>query len=310
MPDILITEFMQEAQVERIKQSFDCEYVPDLVSRQDDIPALMKGVRGLIVRNATQVRGAVLEAADNLECVGRLGVGLDNIDLDDCKARGIAVYPATGANSDSVAELALGAIFVMFRKAYHSSDLVADGKWPRLEMMGREIQGKTVGIIGLGWAGAALAWRVRGCGMKRIAFDPYKDPNDPIWAKHNIERAETLDDLLAVSDAVSIHVPLTDDTRNLIDAAAIAKMKDKAVLLNLSRGGIVDEQAMVDALKSGKLDGAYADVFVEEPVKTPNIFKGVPNLYLTPHIGPRTEEGETKVCSMIADAVMGHLSEK
>ena len=228
--------------------------------------------------------------------------------MDGCGARGIEVYPATGANSDSVAELALGAIYVMFRKAYHATESVAAGGWPRLEMMGREVAGKTCGIIGLGWAGKALAWRVRGCGMKRIAYDPFVSPDDPFWSEYNVDRAETLDELLAVSDAVSIHVPLTDDTRNLINAEAIAKMKDKALLLNLSRGGIVDEQAMVDALKSGKLDGAYTDVFVEEPVKAGNIFEGVPNLYLTPHIGPRTEEGETKVCSMIADAVMNHLN--
>lgn len=308
MPDILITEFMQEEQVERIKQSFDAAYMPDLVTRQDDIPALMAGVRGIIVRNQTQVRGALLDAADSLQCVGRLGVGLDNIDTDACAGRGIEVYPATGANSDSVAELALGAIFVMFRKSYLATPDVVAGQWPRLALMGREVAGKTLGIIGLGWAGRALAWRAKGVGMKTIAFDPYLPADHAYWDEYKIGRAATLNELLAASDAVSIHVPLTDETRNLIDADAIAKMKDKALLLNLSRGGIVDEQAMVDGLNSGKLDGAYTDVFVTEPVAAGSIFEGVPNLYLTPHIGPRTEEGETRVCTMIADAVMNHLN--
>ncbi|PIW27422.1 MAG: 3-phosphoglycerate dehydrogenase [Rhodospirillales bacterium CG15_BIG_FIL_POST_REV_8_21_14_020_66_15] len=308
MPDILITEFMDESQVARLAKEYDVSYQPDLVSRQADIPALMAGVRGLIVRNATQVRGPVLDAADRLECVGRLGVGLDNIDMAACKARGIKVFPALGANADSVAELALGAIFVMFRRSFLATPDVVAGKWPRLELMGREVQGKRLGIIGFGATGQALAWRARGCGMSRIVYDPWVVKDDPRWAEFKADRAETLDDLLPQCDAISIHVPLTDDTRNLFNAETIAKMKDRALLLNLSRGGIVDEQALVDALKSGKLWGAFTDVFVEEPLTAPNIFDGVPNFYCTPHVGPRTEEGEGKVSSVTADAVLNCLN--
>jgi (S)-sulfolactate dehydrogenase len=308
MADILITEFMDESQVERLAKDYDVSYQPDLVAEQDKIPALMKGVRGLIVRNATQVRGAVLDAADKLECVGRLGVGLDNIDMDACAARGVKVFPAIGANSDSVAELAMGAIYVMFRRSYLATPDVIAGKWPRIELMGREVQGKTLGIIGMGWTGQALAWRARGNGMLRIGFDPWVKKDDPRWADCKVERAETLDELLPQCDAISIHVPLTDDTRGLFNAATIAKMKDRALLLNLSRGGIVDEQALVDALKAGKLWGAFTDVFVEEPLKSPNIFEGVPNLYCTPHVGPRTEEGESKVSTVTADAVLNCLN--
>ena len=307
MPDILITEFMDETQVDRLAKEYDVSYQPDLVSDQDKIPALMPGVRGLIVRNATQVRGAVLDAADKLECVGRLGVGLDNIDMDACADRGIKVYPAIGANSDSVAELAMGAIYSLFRRAYHSTDAVIAGKWPRLELMGREIQGKTLGIIGLGNAGQALAWRARGNGMRRIAYDPWVAADDPRWDDCKVERAETLDELLPECDAVSVHVALTDDTTNMFNAETIAKMKDRAILLNLSRGGIVDEQALVDALKSEKLWGAFTDVFVEEPLTHPNIFEGVPHLICTPHIGPRTEEGEGKVSTVTADNVLNCL---
>ena len=171
MPDILITEFMLESEVDRLAKEYDVSYQPDLVSDQDKIPALMPGVRGLIVRNATQVRGAVLEAADKLECVGRLGVGLDNIDMDACADRGIKVYPAIGANSDSVAELAMGAIYSLFRRAYHSTEAVIAGKWPRLELMGREIQGKTLGIIGYGSIGTQLSVLAEGLGMQVLFYD-------------------------------------------------------------------------------------------------------------------------------------------
>ncbi|MEQ8227736.1 MAG: hydroxyacid dehydrogenase [Rhodospirillales bacterium] len=310
MPDILITEFMLESEVDRLAQDYDVAYLPDLVSKQDEIPRHMAGVRGLIVRNATQVRGAVLDAADKLECVGRLGVGLDNIDMDACAARDIKVFPAIGANSDSVAELAMGAIYALLRRSYNSTADVTSGKWPRLELMGREVQGKTLGIIGMGWTGQALAWRARGNGMQRIGFDPWVAKDDPRWADCKVERAETLDDLLPRCDVISVHVPLTDDTRGLFNAQTIAKMKDRAVLMNLSRGGIVDEQALVDALKSEKLWGAFTDVFVEEPLTSPNIFEGVPNLICTPHVGPRTEEGEGKVSSVTADAVLNCLNGK
>ncbi len=308
MPEILITEFMLESQVERIKQRFDTLYLPDLVKNQDEVPSHMAGVRGLIVRNQTQVRGALLEAADSLECVGRLGVGLDNIDMDDCAGRGITVYPAIGANADSVAELAMGAIYALFRGAYLATAETVAGNWPRMELLGREVMGKRLGLLGYGATGRALAWRSRGCGMSRIAYDPFVPTDDESWQQHNTDRAETVDQVLEQADAVSIHLPLTDETRHLIDAEAIAKMKDRALVLNLSRGGIVHEQAMVDGLKSGKLGGAFTDVFEEEPLGPDNIFKDVPNFFATPHVGARTEEAETRVSTMIAEAVMKHLS--
>lgn len=304
MTDILITEFMDESQVERLKKDFSVSYQPDLVNKQDDIPALMKGVRGLIVRNATQVRGKVLEAADKLECVGRLGVGLDNIDMDACKARGVKVFPATGANSDSVAELALGAIFVMFRKSYQATPDTLAGKWPRLALMGREVMGKRLGLVGIGSTGGALAWRAKGVGMSVVGFDPWVAADAPRWKELGIDRVASLDELLPQCDAISVHVPLTADTKDLFNPQTIAKMKDRALLLNLSRGGIINEQALADALKSGKLDGAYTDVFVQEPLKAGSLFDGVPNFYATPHVGARTEEGEARVSTVTADAVL------
>lgn len=303
MPDIIITEAMDERAVDGLRAEFEVLHDPTLTDNLSELARLMPGVPGLIVRNQTQVRGAVLDNADSLLCVGRLGVGLDNIDTDTCTARGIEVFPATGANSDSVAELAIGAIFVLFRDAYHVTDEVTGGGWPRPRMMGREVQGKHLGIAGFGSIGRALAWRALGVGMVVSAWDPYVAADDPRWKESGVHRVATLDDLLPTSDVLSVHVPLTDETRDLIDNAELGRLPDRALVLNLARGGIVNEPALVSALKDGRIGGAYLDVFVTEPLKDGSLFAGVPNLLLTPHVGAKTEEGDERVSTMIADAV-------
>ncbi len=308
MPDILITEFMDGPAVAMLRERFDVAYHPDLQDRQEDIPALMAGVKGLIVRNQTQVRGAVLEAADSLLCVGRLGVGLDNIDMADCGARGVDVFPAAGANSDSVAEMAIGALFVLFRGCYHVTEKTLSGEWPRQSLMGFEVNGKTLGVAGFGSIGRALAWRAKGVGMKVVAWDPYVPADAASWSGAGVERAATMDALLAASDAVSVHVPLNGETRDLIDANAIAKLRKGALVLNLARGGVVNEADLAAGLKSGHLGGAFLDVFDTEPLPAGNIFKDVPNLIVTPHAGARTVEAETRVSNMIANAVADRVS--
>lgn len=308
VPDILITEFMDKPAVTWLQEKFDVAYRPDLVDRPEDIPQFIPGIRGLIVRNQTQVRGAVLEAADSLVCVGRLGVGLDNIDIAACEAKDVRVYPATGANSDSVAELTLGAIFCLLRGTYQVSDEVIDGGWPRMRLMGREVQGKHLGLAGFGAIGQALAWRSTGVGMRVSAWDPYVAADDPRWQKFNVTRVPVLERLIETVDLISLHAPLTDGTRDMINADSIARMKDGAIVLNPSRGGIVNEADLVAALKSGKLGGAFLDVFETEPLGPDNRFRDVPNLLLTPHVGARTREAETRVSRMIAEAVAGHLS--
>lgn len=310
MPDIIITEAMDQRAVDGLAADFDVHYDPSLTDKPDELAAMMPGVPALIVRNQTQVRGAVLQNADSLACVGRLGVGLDNIDTEVCAERGIEVFPATGANSDSVAELALGAIFVLFRDAYHVTDEVIAGGWPRPRMMGREVQEKHLGIAGYGSIGRALAWRAKGVGMKVSAWDPYVAADDARWRDDDVHRVPTLDDLLATSDVLTVHVPLNDETRDLIGGDALAKLPDRALVLNLARGGIVNEPALVDALKAGRIGGAYLDVFTTEPLKDGSLFDGVPNLLLTPHVGAKTEEGDERVSSMIADAVRDCLEKR
>lgn len=307
MTDIIITEYIDPKALAILEPDFDLHYDQDLWNKPDELASLMPGVPGMIVRNATQVRGAVLDNADVLKCVGRLGVGLDNIDMDGCAARDVAVYPATGANSDSVAELAIGGMFVMLRDAYDATQKVINGDWPRMQMMGREVMGKTLGIVGLGAIGQALAWRAKGLGMALIAWDPYINADDPRWDEHNVGHVATLDELVASADVISVHVPLNDETRDIFDAAMIAKMKPDALLFNLARGGIVNEADLVAALNNKQIAGAFLDTFDIEPLAADNIFKDVPNLMLSPHVGARTIEADDRVCTMIANAVSKHL---
>ncbi|MEQ8320062.1 MAG: hydroxyacid dehydrogenase [Rhodospirillales bacterium] len=307
MTDIVITEFIDPGALERLKSEFDVHYDVELWDQPEAIADALQGASGLIVRNQTQVRGVVLESADSLKCVGRLGVGLDNIDTEACKAKGIEVFPATGANSDSVAELAIGGLFVMFRDAYHVTDEVISGGWPRMRMMGREVAGKTLAIIGFGSIGKALAWRARGVGMTVTAWDPYIDISDKVWAEHGVEPRPDLEAVIADADAVTVHVPLTDETRDMFDTEMMSKMKSDAYLLNLARGGIINEKDLVAALKAGTIGGAFLDTFDVEPLKADNLFKDVPNLLLTPHAGARTVEADDRVSNMIADAVANCL---
>lgn len=307
MTDIIIAEYIDPKALAILEPDFDIHYDQDLWKKPDELAALMSGVPGLIVRNATQVRGDVLGNADVLKCVGRLGVGLDNIDMDECATRGISIYPATGANSDSVAELAIGGMFVMLRNAYHATQTVIDGHWPRMQMMGREVMGKTLGIVGLGAIGKALAWRGKGLGMTLVAWDPYIGADHPAWEEHGVGRAATLGELVEVADVISVHVPLNDETRNLFDTAMIAKMKPDAILFNLARGGIVNEDDLVAALKEKRIGGAFLDTFDVEPLAADSIFKDVPSLMLAPHVGARTVEADDRVCTMIANEVANHL---
>lgn len=306
MPEIVITEFMDEAAVSRIKARHDTLYDPALVDRPDELPGLLSTTRALIVRNRTQVRGVLLEAAPRLRCVGRLGVGLDNIDVAACKANGIAVFPATGANDLSVAEYVIANAMTLLRGAYLSTADVVDGKWPRQKLIGRELAGRTMGLVGFGAIAREVGWRAQALGMSVVAYDPLLDAAHPAW---QLARNVSLDGVLDLADVVSLHVPLTDQTRDMIGAPQLAAMKPGAVLINAARGGVVDEAALAEALKSGRLGGAALDVFATEPLTAEDgaKFAGIPNLILTPHIAGVTEESNVRVSELIADMVLAHL---
>ncbi len=299
MTDIVISEFMDEAAVEDLRRDFAVTYDKGLVDRPDELARLAADARALIVRNRTQVRGALLAAGGKLEAIGRLGVGLDNIDVETCRARGIEVLPATGANDIAVAEWAVTTILMLLRGAYFASDEVAAGTWPRERLMGREVHGKVLGLVGFGAIARETAARAKALGMTIVAADPFVKPDDPAWTRIGA-RPVDLEALLQEADAVSLHVPLTAETRNLLDTGRLAAMKPGAVVVNAARGGVIDEAALAAALRAGALAGAALDVFDVEPLKAGSPLAGCPNLILTPHVAGVTVESNVRVSSVTA----------
>lgn len=309
MADIVISEFMDEGAVRSLSTDFDVIYDPGLVDRRGDLFDALPGARGLIVRNRTTVDAKLLDASPGLRVVGRLGVGMDNIDLEACRARSVLVRPAIGANADAVAEYVIGAVLALVRGTFLSTDRVLRGEWPRTDMVGLEVATRTLGLVGLGDIARRVAQRGAALGMRIWAHDPYLATGDSAW--ESIKNVD-LETLIAHSDAISIHVPLTEATTGLFNRAAIQSMKRTAVLVNTSRGGIVDEVALVAALRDGRLRGAAIDVYEHEPVDhvMGERFKDVPNLILTPHIAGITEESNVRVSAMTANFVRDALQEE
>lgn len=304
---VVITEFMDAPGVAMLRAAHDVVFEPTLVDDPVRLRELAGTADALIVRNRTQVRGDLLAALTRCKVVGRLGVGLDNIDVPACEARGIAVMPATGANARSVAEWVITTAMMLRRGIYRSTDDVIAGRWPRDALSnGREIGGTRLGLVGFGSIGRVTADLARGVGMEVVAFDTALSVDDPAYAAHHVVPL-SLDDVIASSDVVSLHVPLLDATRHLFDAARIASMKHGAVLVNPARGGIVDEAALVAALKSGHLGGAALDVFVTEPLPASNVFAGCPNLLLTPHTAGPSMESNERVSIVIAEKILQAL---
>ena len=313
MADIVISEFMDETAVKEVLSGFDVLYDPDLVDKPEALRDALGTARALVVRNRTRVDADLLAAAEKLVAVGRLGVGLDNIDLEACKARNVAVYPATGANDVSVAEYVIGTALFLLRGTYYATFEVIAGRWPRSRLIhGREMSGKQLGLVGFGAIAKEVALRGAAMGMRVCACDPHIAADAPAWDQPfgRVERRD-LDGLLATSDVVSLHVPLTAETRTLIDAPRLARMKRNAILINASRGGVVDEAAVATALKENRLGGAALDVFDEEPLPEAKgvVFGGAPNVILTPHIAGLTTESNLRVSTVTAEAIRKHLTQ-
>jgi (S)-sulfolactate dehydrogenase len=300
---VVIAEFMDESAIAALARRFDVRFDAQLVDRREDLLAGLADADALIVRNRTQVDAALLARAPRLRVVGRLGVGLDNIDVAACEAHGIEVIPATGANALAVAEYVVCTVMMLLRGAYHSTAAVAAGKWPRAALgEGRETAGKTLGIVGFGGIGRLVARLAQGFGMKVLAADPAIAPDAAVWRESGVAY-RGLDDLLAESDAVTLHVPLVRETRHLFSAGRLARMKRGAVLVNTARGGVIDEAALAEALAHGHLAGAAIDVFESEPLPAGSPLAGAPNLLLTPHVAGVTRESNERVSSLIATKV-------
>lgn len=308
MAKIIISEFMDAAAVAQLQQTHDVLYDPDLVDQPQDLQQAVSGAQALVVRNRTQVRGELLAALPDSSLVARLGVGLDNIDLPGCEAKHIRVIPATGANALAVAEYVIGTSMLLLRGAYRSGQSMVQGQWPRTALSsGREIHGKTLGLIGLGSIGQHTARLAQALGMNVQAFDAALSADHPVFA-HSGVTPLGLDDLLSSSDVISLHVPLLPSTRHLIDAARLAQIRPGSILINTARGGVVDETAVIAALNSGQLGGAALDVFEEEPLRHGQAFAECPNLVLTPHIAGVTQEANERVSGLIARQLLEALA--
>ena len=307
MRRIVVTEFMDERAVDNLRAKHEVIYDPKLVDARAELLALVGDVDALIVRNRTQVNAEVLEHAPRVRVLGRLGVGLDNLDMAVCASRGIEVIPATGANADAVAEYVLLAAGLLLRGAFFVSADTGAGRWPRGRLSeGCELGGRTLGIVGFGSIGQVVAAKARAFGLNLVACDPQLPVDAPAWKALGVRR-RSVDELLAESDIVTLHMPLVVDTRGFMSKARMLRMKRGALLINTARGGIVDEAALAALVKGGHLGGAAIDVFEREPLPAGSPLAGLPNVLLTPHIAGVTQESNVRVSGMIAERVLASL---
>lgn len=254
----------------------------------------------LVVRSATTVTGDLLTSAPRLKVVGRAGVGVDNVDVAAASARGIAVFNAPGANTNAAAELTIGLLLSVARRIPSADASLRSGEWDRAAFKGVELKGKVLGLIGAGRIGGEVALRCRAFGMGVVVYDPYltEARAEEIGARL-VELGEVLDD----ADFISIHVPLNDETRGIVGEDALGRMKATAFVVNASRGGVIDEDALAAALAAGVIAGAALDVFEDEPLPPDSALRDAPNLVLTPHLGASTDEAQVGVATEVAEKI-------
>ena len=303
MSSIFISEFISAPALALLRNHHHVTYEPESYQQRATLIASLQHVEGLIVRNLTQVNAELLAAAPNLKVVGRLGVGLENIDLPACAGRNIKVIPATGANAESVAEYVLGAAIALSRGFLPATQQTLAGAWPRPRFSAcYELAGKTLGIVGFGSIGRVVFQKANAFGLQCVAYDPLLT-GDAVEIGPNQIPLLTLDALLARSDVVSLHLPFLPATKNLFSHLTLDRMKQGSFLINTARGGIVDEEALAERLRTGRIGGAALDVFESEPAKNLSHFSGLENLILSPHIGGVTVESNERVSLLIATEV-------
>jgi D-3-phosphoglycerate dehydrogenase len=303
-PKVLISDALSEAAVQIFKdRGIDVDFQPNLGKDKDKLAEIIGNYDGLAIRSATKATAKILEKATKLKVIGRAGIGVDNVEIPAATAKGIIVMNTPFGNSITTAEHAITMMLALAREIPAADASTQAGKWEKNRFMGVEITAKTLGVIGCGNIGSIVADRALGLRMKVIAFDPFLSPER---AKDiGVEKVE-LEDIFKRADFITLHTPLTDKTKNIIDAAAIAKMKKGVRIVNCARGGLVDEQALADALKSGQVAGAAFDVFSEEPA-TKNVLFGLPNVICTPHLGASTTEAQENVALQVAEQMSDYL---
>ena len=299
MKKVIVTDALQEVGIEALRQEgLSVEVVSTLP--EADLCARIADAHGLIVRSATKVTARVIEAARALEVVGRAGAGVDNIDVEAASERGIIVMNTPGANTIAVAEHTVGLLLAMARKLPQAHGALKGGRWEKERFAGVELYNKVLGIIGLGRIGAEVARRALGLRMQVIAYDPYLTAEA---AQRIGAEVVELDQLLQRADFVSIHVPLTAETRHFLGAGEFAKMKDGVRVINCARGGVISETALVEAIRKGKVAGAALDVFEKEPLPADHPLLGLDQVVLTPHLAASTEEAQSGVALAIAKQI-------
>ncbi|MDD7911927.1 phosphoglycerate dehydrogenase [Pseudovibrio exalbescens] len=303
-PKVLISDKLSPAAVEIFKErGCEVDFLPDVGKDKEKLAEIIGQYDGLAIRSATKVTEKILAAADNLKVIGRAGIGVDNVDIPAATTKGVIVMNTPFGNAITTAEHAIAMMFAVARQLPAADTSTQAGKWEKSKFMGTEITSKTLGLIGCGNIGSIVADRAIGLKMRVVAFDPFL--SDERAQDIGVEKVD-LDTLLARADFITLHTPLTDKTRNIIDAAAIEKMKKGAYLINCARGGLVDEVALRAGLDSGKIGGAAVDVFVEEPAKENPLF-GAPNVVCTPHLGASTTEAQENVALQVAEQMADYL---
>ncbi|MEM8657562.1 MAG: phosphoglycerate dehydrogenase [Pseudomonadota bacterium] len=306
MAKVLISDKLSDAAVQIFRDNgVEVDFQPDLGKSPDKLAEIIGNYDGLAIRSATKVTADLIAKATNLKVVGRAGIGVDNVDIPAASARGIVVMNTPFGNSITTAEHAIAMMFAVARQIPAADASTQAGKWEKSRFMGSEITGKTLGLIGAGNIGSVVASRALGLKMKVVAFDPFLSSDRAV--EMGVEKVEKLEDLLKRADFITLHLPKTEKTANLLSAEMIPHIKPGARLVNCARGGLVDEDAVAEALKSGQLAGAAFDVFAVEPDTESPLF-GLPNVVCTPHLGASTREAQENVALQVAAQMSDYLT--
>ncbi len=303
-PKVLVSDKLSETAVQIFRdRGIDVDFMPDLGKDKDKLAEVIGQYDGLAIRSATKVTPTILEKADKLKVIGRAGIGTDNIDKDAASKKGVIVMNTPFGNMITTAEHAIAMMFAVARQIPEASTSTHAGKWEKSKFMGIELTNKTLGVIGAGNIGGIVCERALGLKMKVIAYDPYLGEEKA--AQMGVEKVE-LDELLARADFITLHVPLTDQTRNVLSRENLAKTKPGVRIVNCARGGLVDEEALAEMLQSGHIAGAAFDVFSVEPAKDNPLFN-LPNVVCTPHLGAATTEAQENVALQVAEQISNYL---
>jgi D-3-phosphoglycerate dehydrogenase len=301
---ILISDNLSKHGIDLLRSHEQVQVDVKVGLKPEELKKIMGDYQALIVRSETKVTADILSGADKMKVIGRAGTGVDNIDVPVATAKGIIVMNAAAGNSVTTAEHTISLLMSLARKIPQAHRKLKEGKWDKKSFIGVELAGKTLGVIGLGNIGKIVAARALGLAMKIVAYDPFISKE--IAAKAGIELG-TLDEVFQRADFITVHTPMTDETRGIVGEAAFAKMKDGVRVINCARGGLVDEQALYQAIKSGKVAGAALDVFEQEPVPADHPLLALDEVIVTPHLGASTNEAQDLVAVTIADQVANYL---